>query len=132
MCSMWLDGLDGITRHLSDHAAFVVAAPAPVPDLRAWALHRRWRQLRLVSTLGTAFASDLGLVDPTWGGLRPAISVLAVEPDGTVRHRYTAQACLGDSDERGLDLLSPVWQLLDLLPSGRGHWYPDNAPPAAQ
>jgi predicted dithiol-disulfide oxidoreductase (DUF899 family) len=25
--------------------------------------------------------------------------------------------------ERGIDLLSPVWHMLDLTPQGRGDWY---------
>ena len=25
---------------------------------------------------------------------------------------------------RGIDLLSPLWLLLDLTPEGRGEWYP--------
>ncbi len=29
-----------------------------------------------------------------------------------------------DIDERGIDLLAPVWHLLDLTPRGRGDWYP--------
>ena len=28
-----------------------------------------------------------------------------------------------DVYERGVDLLSPVWNLLDLTPQGRGDWY---------
>jgi predicted dithiol-disulfide oxidoreductase (DUF899 family) len=29
----------------------------------------------------------------------------------------------GDIDQRGIDLLSPVWHMLDLTPRGRGDWY---------
>ncbi|MFE5399799.1 hypothetical protein ACFQ9Z_00035 [Streptomyces sp. NPDC056580] len=29
-----------------------------------------------------------------------------------------------DVAERGIDLLAPVWHLLDLTPQGRGDWYP--------
>jgi predicted dithiol-disulfide oxidoreductase (DUF899 family) len=28
-----------------------------------------------------------------------------------------------DVNERGIDLMSPVWNLLDLTPQGRGDWY---------
>ena len=28
-----------------------------------------------------------------------------------------------DIPERGIDLLSPVWNVLDLTPEGRGDWY---------
>jgi predicted dithiol-disulfide oxidoreductase (DUF899 family) len=29
-----------------------------------------------------------------------------------------------DIAERGIDLLSPVWNVLVLTPQGRGDWYP--------
>jgi predicted dithiol-disulfide oxidoreductase (DUF899 family) len=29
-------------------------------------------------------------------------------------------------DPRGIDLLSPVWHVFDILPTGRGGWYPTN------
>jgi predicted dithiol-disulfide oxidoreductase (DUF899 family) len=39
--------------------------------------------------------------------------------------RVAAGAQLADDRrERGIDLLSPVWHLLDLTPGGRGDWYP--------
>jgi predicted dithiol-disulfide oxidoreductase (DUF899 family) len=28
-----------------------------------------------------------------------------------------------DIKERGIDLLSPIWNMLDLTPQGRGDWY---------
>ena len=44
---------------------------------------------------------------------------------GTVRHVYSNWAQLADDRrERGIDLLSPVWHLLDLTPAGRDDWYP--------
>ena len=44
--------------------------------------------------------------------------------DGKIRHFYTKWASLDDDNNRGSDLLSPVWNMFDLLPSGRGDWYP--------
>jgi predicted dithiol-disulfide oxidoreductase (DUF899 family) len=29
------------------------------------------------------------------------------------------------ANQRGIDQLTPVWNLFDLLPSGRGDWYPN-------
>jgi predicted dithiol-disulfide oxidoreductase (DUF899 family) len=36
-----------------------------------------------------------------------------------------------DIDQRGIDLLCPVWNVLDLTPAGRGNWYAalDYGPP---
>ena len=50
----------------------------------------------------------------------------------TVRHAYTQSADRPDRPQRGIDLLSPVWNVWDLLPSGRGDWYPDNVYPGAR
>jgi predicted dithiol-disulfide oxidoreductase (DUF899 family) len=42
----------------------------------------------------------------------------------TVRLLYTAHPCMGpEIKERGIDLLSPVWNILDLTPRGRSQWY---------
>ena len=53
-------------------------------------------------------------------------AVVFAKDDDLVRHTYTVHAMVGDR-ERGIDLLSPVWNLLDLTPEGRGEdWYPSN------
>ena len=50
------------------------------------------------------------------------------DDDGTVRHVYSKGAELADDRrERGIDLLTPVRNLLDLSPQGRGDWYPSLA-----
>ncbi|HZE71796.1 MAG TPA: DUF899 family protein [Pyrinomonadaceae bacterium] len=46
------------------------------------------------------------------------------DTDGTLRHFYTAHPRMAeDIKERGLDLLIPVYNILDLTPEGRGDWY---------
>ncbi|MCP2167732.1 DUF899 family protein [Goodfellowiella coeruleoviolacea] len=125
MCSMWVDGLHGVSHHLARHTAFAVVAEASVAELRAWGRRRGWDGLRLISAGGTTFGRDVGAVRPD-GTLRPGLTVLRREDDG-VRHCYTAFADWSEADrERGIDLYSPVWQVLDLLPQGRGDWYAAN------
>ncbi len=58
--------------------------------------------------------------------LEQAISVLERTPECTLLHRYTREASLDDSAEHGIDLLSPVRNLLDLLPAGHSDRYPIN------
>ena len=43
-----------------------------------------------------------------------------------VRHFYSQPANFLDGAERGIDPYSPVWNVLDLLPHGRGDWYAGN------
>ncbi len=46
------------------------------------------------------------------------------ESDGAIRHFYTAHPQLANNiKERGLDLMSPIWHILDFTPQGRGDWY---------
>ncbi|GGU03712.1 DUF899 family protein [Actinomadura citrea] len=125
MCSMWVDGFNGVAAHLAQHTAFAVVGKAPLPMLRAWARRRGWDEVRILSSHGTAFNADMHAERPD-GAQRPMISVLARE-DGRVRHFYTLPADFLDGAQRGIDLLSPVWNVLDLLPGGRGDWYAGNA-----
>lgn len=126
MCSMWVDGLHGVSHHLGQHVNLAVVAKAPLPKLRAWARRRGWDGLRLLSSFGSTFNADLGAEDAE-GGQQPEVSVFVRSPGG-VRQAYTTHAdAVLTRHERGLDLLSPVWNVLDLTPGGRGEWYAENA-----
>jgi len=108
MCTMWIDGYN---------------AAADPATLRAHARDRGWRDLRLLSCGDGTFKRDLGSEDAD-GNQDSTISVFTRDRDGAVRHFYTAHPRMADDVmERGLDLLSPVWNILDLTPQGRGDWY---------
>jgi predicted dithiol-disulfide oxidoreductase (DUF899 family) len=69
------------------------------------------------------FKYDLGSEDRE-GNQDSTISVFSRASDGTVRHFYSAHPRMAsDIQERGIDLLSPIWNVLDLTPQGRGNWY---------
>jgi predicted dithiol-disulfide oxidoreductase (DUF899 family) len=123
MCSMWIDGFNGIAPHVAQRANFVIASRAPVDKLRAWGDRRGWNRLRLLSDDGPAFARDIDAEDAE-GNPDSTLVVFAKDGD-SIRHVYTAHPMLADR-ERGIDLLSPVWNLFDLTPAGRGDWYPAN------
>jgi predicted dithiol-disulfide oxidoreductase (DUF899 family) len=126
MCSMWLDGLDGVAHHIGETASFAVVAKAELARLRAWARHRGWSRLRLLSSHGTTFNRDFGVED-TAGEQLAGVSVLTRDPaDGTIRRCYAGSPYHGHGEYRGIDLLCPVWHVLDLLPSGRGDWMPSD------
>lgn len=127
MCTMWIDGFNGVARHLAERMDLVVVAAADPASLRAHGRDRGWDQLRLLSCGDSTFKYDLGSEDAE-GGQASAISVFTREPNGDVRHRYTGGAQT-DTDvyERGIDLLCAVWNLADLTPQGRDNWYPSLA-----
>ncbi|MDJ0948804.1 MAG: DUF899 family protein [Alphaproteobacteria bacterium] len=121
MCSMWLDGYNAVVPHLEQHAGFAVVAKAEIGKLREFARGRGWSRLRLLSSHDNSFNRDFR-VEGEDGTQRPGVSVFRRGGDGAIQHFYTSEAILRRS--RGIDLLSPVWNFLDLLPAGRGDWYP--------
>jgi predicted dithiol-disulfide oxidoreductase (DUF899 family) len=123
MCTMWIDGFNGVASHLARNVDFVIAAAADPGPLRAHARTRGWYRLRLLSCAGNTFKYDLGSEDKD-GAQHSTVSVFTLDPDGSPRHVYTAHPDLADDiSERGIDLLCPVWHVLDLTPAGRGDWY---------
>jgi predicted dithiol-disulfide oxidoreductase (DUF899 family) len=123
MCTMWIDGFNGIAHHLAPNVDFVVAAAADVATLRDYACTRGWHRLRLLSCADNSFKFDLNSEDAE-GVQDSTVSVFTLDPTGTPRHHYTAHPRMSDEiDQRGIDLLDPVWHLLDLTPQGRGDWF---------
>ena len=123
MCTMWVDGLNGVVRHIAQNADFVVVAAADPAPLRAHARGRGWDNVRLLSCGESMFQYDLAAEDEA-GHQDSTVSVFTLDDDGMPRHVYSCHPRLAeDIPERGIDLLSPVWHLLDLTPHGRGDWY---------
>jgi predicted dithiol-disulfide oxidoreductase (DUF899 family) len=125
MCTTWIDGYNGIAQHLDQNLDFVVVAAADLADLRAHSRARGWHNLRLLSCGDSTFKYDLGSEDEQ-GEQDSTVSVFTRDADGSVRHFYSAHPRMSDDiDQRGIDLLCPVWHCMDLTPEGRGDWYPD-------
>jgi predicted dithiol-disulfide oxidoreductase (DUF899 family) len=123
MCTAWLDGANGVAHHLAQNLDFAVVAAADLPTLRAYARERGWDKLRLLSAGNSTFKYDLGSEDRE-GGQDSTISVFTRDKKGTIRHFYTAHPRMApDIQERGIDLLTPVWHFMDLTPQGRRNWY---------
>lgn len=123
MCTLWVDGLNAVARHIRRNADYVIASAAGPAPLRAHARSRGWDNVRLLSCGDGTFQYDFGAENEE-GYQNSAFSVFTLDPDGSPRHFYTSHPQMADDvGERGIDLLSPVWHLLDLTPEGRGDWY---------
>jgi predicted dithiol-disulfide oxidoreductase (DUF899 family) len=130
MCTMWIDGFNGVAHHLAQNVDFAIVAAADPATLRQHARNRGWRNLRLLSAGDSTFKRDFDSEDAE-GNQDSTISVFTRDDSGTIRHFYSAHPRMAeDIDERGIDLLSPVWNLLDLTPQGRGDWYAELAYPS--
>lgn len=123
MCTAWIDGMNGAAHHVTQNLDFAIVAAADPPTLRAHGRARGWNRLRLLSAGGSTFKYDFGSEDRE-GRQDSTISVFTRDERGQVRHFYTAHPWMSpEIKERGIDLMSPIWHLLDLTPQGRGNWY---------
>lgn len=122
MCTMWIDGWNAVAPHVEQNVDLVIASRAPLTELRALARERGWSNLRLVSTSPSTMTRDFGVEDDK-GSLMPVVNVFKLDGGKPIR-TYTGSAIMDDLGFRGLDLLSPVWNILDLTPDGRGEWWP--------
>jgi len=123
MCTMWIDGFNATAAHLAQNADLAIAAAADPATLRAHARRRGWDRLRLLSCGDSTFKYDLGSEDAA-GNQESTVTVFTLDAAGRPQHTYTAHPTMApDVNERGIDLLTPVWHLLDLTPRGRGDWY---------
>ena len=123
MCTAWIDCFNGIAHHLVPSVDLAIVAAADPAALRSHARKRGWNRLRLLSAGANTFKYDLGSEDKE-GNQDSAISVFTRDPDGAIRHFYTGHPWLAkDVEERGIDELNPIWNILDLTPEGRGSFY---------
>ena len=124
MCTLWVDGFNGIGHHLQQRLNFAIIAEARIGELRKWARSRGWSKLRLISSAGTDFKTDFHFSDAA-GAQWPGVSAFSRSPDGSVKHFYSNSALMEDANRtRGIDLLTPFWNILDLTPEGRKEWMP--------
>lgn len=123
MCTLWADGYDGIVPHLRQRLSFAVLVAGDAGDFSAYARSRGWRHLRVVSAAGSDLKRQLGFEDED-GAQWPGASVFRRRDDGTLVHTYSVSASPKAGLYRGMDLLSPFWNFLDLTPEGRGDFMP--------
>jgi predicted dithiol-disulfide oxidoreductase (DUF899 family) len=127
-CSYLSDSFDGSTIHLAHRdTSFAVVSRATYPEIAGFKKRMGWR-FPWVSSFGTDFNYDyqVSATDAEKGGgkvyynydqvdfpseERPGMSVF-FNKDGQVFHTYSAYA-------RGLDILVPTYNLLDLTAKGR-------------
>ena len=122
MCTMWADGYDPVVPHLRQRANFAILVAGGLAEARSFARSRGWDNLRILSAGDATIKSDLGFEDAE-GGQLPGVSVFELR-DGVPKHFYSCGAIMGGDHYRGMDLLTPVWNFFDLLPGGRGDWFP--------
>jgi predicted dithiol-disulfide oxidoreductase (DUF899 family) len=132
MCALLVDGLEGVAPHIRQKVNFAVVAKAPAATLAGYAAKRGWKRSAILSSGESSFNTDMLVETPTWAPTgfdqMAAVSVFRKGTDGRVYHVYTQYPHMRQPDkmERGMDALSPFWNVLDLIPEGRGTEYARN------
>lgn len=127
MCTAFLGSLDIPARDITQKVALAVLGRSPVERQLAFARERGWRNLKFYSTIGDDFARDYRGLAPD-GSEWPAFDVW-VKDGAKVRHFWGAE--MGGTQDPGQDPRlapdpTPLWNILDLTPAGRGKdWYPE-------
>ena len=117
-CTLWADGLNGLSKPLADRAAFIVTSPDSPEVQKAFAGSRGWT-FPMYSHKGSALADDLNFTRKHEGKayVMPGVISLSKEADGTILHHQSAYFGPGDS-------YCVQWDLLNLLPKGVNEWQP--------
>jgi predicted dithiol-disulfide oxidoreductase (DUF899 family) len=120
-CASFLSSLDGIAPDLSRRINIAVVAKSAPERIRAFAAARGWRNLRLLSSANNGY-NRAYFGESEAGDQLPILNVFRREGD-EIRHFWGSELMSGpsepDQDPRHLDLVWPIWNVLDLTPEGR-------------
>ena len=113
-CTLWADGLIGLTPHLSNRAGFVVVTPDPVEVQKEFATSRGWN-FPMVSDRDSDFRYDLGFRDDKH--IYPGAMVFIKDNKGEIS--LFSRSLFGPGDN-----FCVMWDFMDLMPQGQNNWEP--------
>jgi predicted dithiol-disulfide oxidoreductase (DUF899 family) len=127
MCTSFLDSLDGAAIHLTQRVNLAVVAKSPIGRILEFARNRGWRRLRMLSSANNSYNRDYHGETPE-GNQLPMMNVFVRREDG-IYHSYATELQFmppeKGQNQRHIDMMWPLWNVLDLTPEGRGaDWYP--------
>jgi predicted dithiol-disulfide oxidoreductase (DUF899 family) len=121
-CTSIIDSLDGAAPHLAQRVNLAVVAKSAPERIRTFADERGWRHLRLLSSAGTEYNRDYR-AESEDGTQFPILNVFRRDGDA-IRHFWATELMFAEGDPgqepRGIDLMWPLWNVLDMTPDGRG------------
>lgn len=125
-CTSMLDALEAQAEHIGQQVSLVVIAKSPLERTKTFTNMRGWRRLRFLSSAGNSYNSDYH-GESADGEQQPMLNVFT-RRDGKVRHFWASEMMRTrdpNQDPRHVDMIWPLWNVLDLTPEGRGKsFYP--------
>ncbi len=127
MCTSIIDSLDGAAVNVSQRANLAIVAKSPLPRLLTFARNRGWKNLRFLSSADNSY-NRIYHGETEDGHQNPIMNVFVKRGD-KVRHYWASELMFIKAEkgqnQRHVDMIWPLWNLLDLTPEGRGKdWYP--------
>jgi predicted dithiol-disulfide oxidoreductase (DUF899 family) len=121
-CTSILDSLDGAALHLARRINLAIVAKSAPERIRTFAAERGWRHLRLLSSRKNSYNRDYHGETPD-GNQIPILNVF-VRDGEEIRHSWASELMFAPrsegQDARHVDLIWPIWSVLDMTPDGRG------------
>ena len=126
MCTSIIDGLNGNAQHIAQRTNLVVIAKSPLGRILEHAKSRGWSNLKLLSSEKNNYNRDYH-GEAADGSQMPILNVF--RKNKAVRHFYATELLHAKpgpgQDPRHVDMIWPLWNVLDFTPEGRGKdWYP--------
>jgi len=127
MCSSIIDALNATSLHATQRLSLAVVAKSALERIRPFARERGWSRLRLLSSARNNYNRDY-YGENAKGDQQPSLNVF-VRRNGKIYHSYHSELLLvppePGQNQRHVDMIWPLWNLLDLTPEGRGtDWFP--------
>lgn len=121
-CTSILDALDGAARHLLQRVNLAVVAKSDPDRIGAFAAERGWRNLPLLSSRHNSYNRDYH-AEGSDGEQAPILNVF-VRDGSQFRHTWATELMFAPRDDgedpRHVDVIWPMWSVLDMTPGGRG------------
>ena len=112
-CTSLMDGFDRTWYSVSKDAAFVAIAKASADQINAWAKHRGWSKISLVSGYDSPFQADYKCQGESDDMQWPVMHVFRRR--GEKIFHFWATEVLANH----VDTVWPYWNLMDFTPEGR-------------
>jgi predicted dithiol-disulfide oxidoreductase (DUF899 family) len=125
MCASIIDALNSNAEAVQQHANLVVVAKSPIHRIHKFANSRGWDNIDLLSSAESSYNIDYYGEDDQ-GNQWPSCNVFRQTDDGIFHFYGTELLHVAEAgmDQRHMDFMWPLWNYLDIIPEGRGSWYP--------
>ncbi|MDX1516019.1 MAG: DUF899 family protein [Woeseiaceae bacterium] len=120
-CTSIVDSINVNSRGVSESAAIAAVTDATPDQVRTWAARRGW-YMPVLSGTNSRYILDYAGFDTDDPGVVSAMNVFRRTPDG-IFHFWAAELVsrpMANGHPRHVDMIWPMWNLLDMTPGGRG------------